>query len=129
MMMMMVMVAVVAVAWISVVVVIAWVEIGITVVGLVIRIVSVEIIGRVFAVIVSIAPAPVRRFDNRAAVCRNLRAGRHAGDRRSRGGHCPEGQRQRQAADGCAKPMLHYHGLSSLVGGDAYAPTHLVRST
>src|SRR4029077_1914470 len=122
-----VMVAVVAVAWIGIIVVIAWVEIGITVVGLVIRIVPVEIIGRVFAIIISIAPAPVRRLDNRAAVYRRCGSGRYAGDRRSRGGHCPESQRQ--ATAGCTEPMLHFHGLSSLVGGDAYAPTHLVRST
>ena len=60
-----VIVAVVVVAWINVIVVIAWVAIGIiTVARLFIRIVSVEIIGRVFAIVVSIAPAPVGRFDH-----------------------------------------------------------------
>jgi putative transposase len=108
---------VIVVAWINVIGVIAWVAIGITVARLFIRIVSVEIIGRVFAIIVSIATAPVRRFDNRVAVCRQFKLARRDGDRLSCGGQGPESQRQ--ATDGCTEPTLDFHGLSSLVGSDA----------
>src|SRR5262245_17241336 len=125
--MMVAMVVRVAVARISVIVVIAWIDVGIPVVALVIGIVSVEIVVRVLAPIVAIAPAPVRRFDHRAAVGRNFGAARHARDRRSRSGHCPE--HQGEATDRRPEPMLYVHGLSSLVGGDAYAPTHLLPCT
>ena len=64
MVMMTVIVAVVAVARIDVRLSIAWVATETIVARFVIRIVSVEIIGRVFAPVVGIAPAPVRRFDN-----------------------------------------------------------------
>lgn len=64
MVMMTVIVAVVAVARIDVRLSIAWVATETIVARFVIRIVSVEIIGRVFAVVVGVAPAPVRRFDN-----------------------------------------------------------------
>ena len=86
---MVVMMVVVAVAWIDVVGVIARVDIGITIAGLLVRIVSLETIIWDFAVMVLIPP-PVRCFDEGAGVCRNLRVAGDAGDRRGRGGHCRE---------------------------------------
>src|SRR5215468_7123991 len=113
--MMVVMVMMVAIARINVIIVVARVGIRIPVAWDVIRVVSGKTIGIVFVIMVSIiniVPAPMRRFDNRVAVCRNFGAVRRGGDRRGRGGHCPEGQRQTTA--GCTEPMLQFHGSSSL---------------
>src|SRR5262245_65529057 len=93
--MMVVMVMVVAIARINVIIVVARVGIRITIAWLVIRIVSGKTIGIVSVIMVSIiniVPAPMRRFDNRVAVCRNFGAVGRGRDRRGVGGHWQEGE-------------------------------------